>query len=600
VVRRVESARRAAADAAARLERTGRSFAFGAGGVIICRVDRAGRHEREHFFAAAKTVAALTVVSRVLGLLRDMAIVALGATRSTDAFWTAFSVPNLFRRLFGEGALSAAFVPVFTEVLEQPNGADRARVVLANAAGILAAILAGLVVLGELVLAAWLATSPGNWDRVLLVRLLMIVLPFMFTVCLLALGSAALNCRGHFAYPAFAPIILNICLIAAAVVCYRYLPQARTAGLYVLSGSVIVAGLVQLGGVLWLLRAAGLAAAARLRPVLPEVRRIAKLVLPMMIPLGVVQFSAFFDRFYAWFMTATPQSPTLEMFGATIRRPLQEGVVTCLYAANRLYQFPLGIMAISLATAVFPLLSRYASRGDVKALRQTTNRAIRMSIFLGVPAGVGLILLADRVIGLLFGHGRFSAGDVARAGAILRMYCLGMWAYFCNHILLRAFFAQKDARTPMIVSCILAVVNILLVVGLIFTPLGAAAVGLATAATASANTMVLTFVLRRRWTRLGGKAILASTLRTLIATGALAVLVAAVSAYVDPLARRFSESTEIGWSADALVIVAAVVGGAVVFLITAVILRSPELGELRRSMRRTRDNVSSSPPPDGA
>lgn len=171
--------------------------------------------ERERFFGAAKTVASLTMLSRVLGLVRDMAIWAFGATRATDAFWLAFSLPNLFRRLFGEGALSAAFVPVFTEVAES-QGWERARLVLANAAALLAMLLAGLVVLGELaLLAALLLVEPGA-DWTLLLQLTMLVLPFMLTICTLALGSAALNCKGHFAYPAFAPILLNISLIGGA------------------------------------------------------------------------------------------------------------------------------------------------------------------------------------------------------------------------------------------------------------------------------------------------------------------------------------------------------------------------------------------------
>ncbi len=551
-------------------------------------MDRSGHHEREHFFGAAKMVAGITVLSRVLGLVRDVVIIGLGANRATDAFWMAFSVPNLFRRLFGEGALSAAFVPVFTEVAEA-EGWDKARLVLANTVGLLAVVLAVLVVLLEVGLAACLVFAPGRWDRTLLVQLLMVVMPFMFTICLLALGSAALNCKGHFAYPAFAPIILNIGLIAAAWLAHRLMPGEGFGGLFLLSGSVIVAGVVQLAGVIWLLRRGDLAAVPRLRPVLAPVRRMARLVLPMIIPLGVLQFSAFFDRLYAWIMTAMPEAPRLELLGLSIAKPLAPGVVTCLYAANRLYQFPLGILAISLATAVFPLLSRYASRGDIGGLREVTNRALRLSLFLGVPAGVGLIILARPIILLIYRHGRFSAEDAARAAFILQMYSVGMWAYFCNHILLRAFFSQKDTSTPLRVSCALVVANIILVVLLVFTPLQAGAFGLATAATSSANAILLVLILRRRWGHIGAGRILRSIWRIAVAAGVMAGTLVLARGWLgaagrwlsEALGDRFGPWLDSPVTARAVLVLGCLVVGGGVYLLVAMLLRCPELGELR-------------------
>jgi len=541
--------------------------------------------EREHFFGAAKVVAGLTMLSRVFGLVRDMVIWALGATRATDSFWTAFSIPNLFRRLFGEGALSAAFVPVFTEAAEA-KGLDRARLVLANAAGLLAVILAGLVVLIELILLACIIWAPGAWDRTLLLQLTMIVLPFMFTVCLLALGAAALNCRGHFAYPAFAPILLNIFMIAAAVTANRLDLGDSWGALMLVSGSVVAAGVVQLIGVVWLLRSVNLAVLPCLRPVLSEVRKIARLVLPMMIPLGILQFSAFFDRIYAWWMTATPQDPSFTLFGATIARPLTEGVVTCLYAANRLYNFPMGILAISLATAVFPLLSRYASRGDTAGLREATNRALRLSLFMGIPAGVALIVLAHPVAELICRRGRFTDDDVIRVAMVLQMYCLGMWAYFCNHILLRAFFSQKDTITPLKVSCSLAVVNIVLVATLIFTPLRSRAFGLATAITATTTTLLLTWILRRRWGRIGFGRILSSLCRTAAATAAMAATLMAIVTYLGPPARRLAGAWKLRWTGDGIVVLAGVLAGGAVFFLVARALRCNELRELLGAVRR--------------
>lgn len=519
--------------------------------------DAQAHSEREGFFGAAKVVAALTVVSRVLGLVRDMVIIPLGAPRLADAFWTAFSVPNLFRRLFGEGALSAAFVPVFTDVAER-EGWDRARVVLANVAGTLAVVLVGLLVLIELgLLAAW-ALAPGDAARAALLKLTAVMLPFMVTVCLLALGSAALNCRGHFAYPAAAPVLLNVGIIAVAVWLAPALGGGEAGQFFVIAVGLVATGILQVVGVVWLLKAHGLAVLPTLSPLLPEVRRIAALMAPMLVPLSILQFSAFADRLIAWIFTATAGSPDL---------PLRAGVVRCLYAANRLYQFPLGVLAISIATVVFPLFSRYAARDDLAGLRRATSRALRLSVFLGVPAGVGLIFLAGPLVAMIFQRGRFGPDDTRRAAMVLQMYCLGMAAYFCNHILLRAFFARKDARTPLLLACLLAGLNMALVIGGIFTPLRAGAIGAATAFTQTLNALALACVLARRLGGIGGRSLLAGALRTACATVAMAGAM---------WAARHWLASPAPWQ----VVAACVPAGAVAFLAAARALRCPELREL--------------------
>ncbi len=496
-------------------------------------------HEREHFFRSAKVVAILTMLSRILGLIRDRAIFAFGANRAMSTFWTAFRIPNTFRRMFGEGALSAAFVPVFTEVSEA-EGWNRARLVLANAAGALAVVLGILLVVIEVGLAIWLVFFPGGWDRTLLLQLLMIVMPFMFTICMLALGAAALNCRGRFAYPAFAPIILNIFLIAAAYIARGYCTVASNTGLGLLSVAVVAAGIVQLLGVIWALRAAGLGVIPNVKPLLPEVRRMGKLMLPMMIPLGAVQLSSLFDGWYAWFMAATADSPTLTILGWTFDKPLAEGAATRIYAAERLYNFPMGILAISIATVVFPLFSRYAARNDTQGLREATNRALRLCLFMGIPSGVALMVLGGPAISAIYRSGKFTPADAAQSGYILQMYCIGMWAYFSNHVLLRAFFSQKDVMTPLKASIVRAGINVLLVGGLIFTPLGAGAMGLATAVTSSGYALLLVWILHRRWGRIGLGAIMTSLLRIAIATGAMLGAILAGWKYVVPLLGRIS------------------------------------------------------------
>jgi len=546
-------------------------------GIIPAMRDRGGQ-DADHFFRGAAVIAALTLLSRVFGLVRDAAISAMGATHTMGAFRVAFAIPNLFRRLFGEGAVSAAFVPVFTEVTGA-GGRAKARRVLANACGVLAVILGGLMVLGELLLAIWLVAAPGDAHRTLLLQLTMIVLPFMVTVCLLALGAAALNCRGHFAYPAFAPILLNVFMICGALLAHRFFRGDSPQGLFLLAGSVTVAGVVQLLGVIWLLRRMHLAAVWRIRPILAPVRRIARMTLPMILPIGILQFCALFDKVYADAMAVRPGADTLEIFGWRFAKPLGEGVVTWFDNANRLYQFPMALFGISLATAVFPLFSRYAAAGDLAALRDTTNRALRLSLFLGIPAGAALILLAEPAVAAIFRHGRFTTGDVERTAMILRLYCLGMWAYFCNHILLRAFFAQKDTRTPLKVSCLLALVNVTMAAALVFTPLRAGAFGLATAMTSTANSLTLLWILRRRWGRIGLRSILVCLARTAIATAVMAAGLFPAVRWLCPSIRQAGNARAAGALAVCVPL------GAGLYLVVTRLTRARELTELRSALR---------------
>ncbi len=540
--------------------------------------DDAARRERGHFFGSAKVVTVLTLFSRLLGMVRDMAILAMGATRLTDVFWTAFTIPNLSRRLFGEGALTAAFVPVFTET-DRQAGLSEARKTLANVAGWLMLVLVGLCVVGELAAGAWTIGHRHDPEMRLLGQLIMIVLPFMVTVCLLALGSAALNCKGHFIYPAFAPAMLNMFLITAAAQLYLWGWQANWRGLFLLAGTTVLAGVVQLLGLVGLLRQYGLLAWPTIRPVLAATKRIAILTLPMMIPLGVLQFSALFERFYALAMSGQGH---WHIGSWVIVKPLSEGVVTRLYAANRLFQFPLGILAISLATVVFPLLSRHAADNDMPELRKTTNLALRLSLFLGIPSGIALIILARPAVGVIFERGEFTAANADRTAWILQMYCLGLWAWFANHILLRTFFALKATREPLRVACVLVAINVLLVMGVVFTPLAEAGIGLVASITAALNTLALTVLLRRR---VGGELGLGRIIASLSRTAAAAALMAgAMLAWASLIAGHLPA----GGLGQLIHVLGGMGIGVVVFLMAASIMKSEELPVLFRSFRRSK------------
>lgn len=536
----------------------------------IDRQDEAGRHERERFFGAAKLIAGLTMCSRVAGLARDMLLAGMfGASRLTDAFWLAFMIPNLFRRLFGEGALSAAFVPVFSETAEL-HGRDRAAALLANVMGLLSLLLMGIYLLAVVALLAVFWLVPGGIDRQMLVGYTAVMMPFMVTVCVLALGSAALNCVRHFAYPAAAPILLNLGIIAAALwLAPRWSDVHQQ--LVVVGVSIVLAGCLQLAALAWVLRAHNLPIAMRLRPLEPGIRRMITMAGPMLIGLSVLQVNALGDKLIGWLFTATRDNPTFSLAGHVITKPLDPAVVTWMNFGERLYQFPLGVLAIALGTAVFPLFSRYAARGDRLALRDSVNRAMRLAIFEGLPSGVGLLLLAGPLTAAIFARGKFTVYDAGQTAHLVRFYGLGMWAFCTQQILLRAFYAQKDTRTPLKVACTVVFVNFALNLVLIWVPaIRHGAFGLSTSITATINVIVLSWVLRRRLGRLGLRKLLASFARTAGATAVMAAAVGGVLIYAPAYVAR----------STVLLVAMAVGAGVAAFFAAVLALRGPELGEL--------------------
>jgi len=522
--------------------------------------------EREHFFNAAKVVAGITVISRIFGLFRDMGVTSLGANRSTDAYGLAFQIPNLFRRLFGEGALSSAFVPVFTDTAEK-SGFEKASKLLANAMALLAVFLTVVMLVVEIGFVV-VALLPGPADRKLLMTLATIMFPYMVTVCLLALGSAALNCRGHFAFPAAAPIIFNIIGIIAAWWVAPILKGNLTGQLVIVAVSVVAAGVVQLIAVLWLLRRSGFSILPRLTPVEPGIKHVLKLLLPILLGLGFLQISELLQTIISWNLTATTDAPDISIFGWVLHRPLTPGVITRVNAARALYQFPMGVLAISLGVAVFPLLTRYAARNDIVNLRDSINRALRLALMEGIASGVGLYILAAPIVNVIYARRNFSPLDAAQAAFVLQMYVLGMWSYCSYQILTRAFYSLKDTMTPLKISCVLAVVNLLMLVTMIWIPsLGAGAFGLSTTITFALNACVLIYLLRKRLGLMGGRKLLVSVIRSAIASAVMAGVI-----YLMLLIMKDVH--------DWVIVATCVPAGAAVFLSTAWLLGAAEITEL--------------------
>ncbi|MBN2584253.1 MAG: murein biosynthesis integral membrane protein MurJ [Planctomycetes bacterium] len=531
------------------------------------------------FVRHARTVSLLTLVSRVLGVLRDASLAfALGTSTPMEAFSVAFSIPNLLRRLFSEGALSAAFIPVFTSLNEQDDREAAQR--LANLAiTVLVALLAALVLVGEGVVLTWYAFGSPSPRLELTLGLTAVMLPFAIAICLIGLLQAILNVRGHFAMPAAAPIVLNVFIIAGAVLSAPVFGDSPHVRVYGVACCVLVAGLAMVAAHVPPLRRHGL----RFRPAWdlasPHLRRVAVLMLPMVVGLGVVQLNVFMDRIIALGLSGTTTDDgraitEFHLLGRTIAYPMKEGAAAVMYYAQRLYQLPMGVFVVAIGTAIFPALSRHAHHGDDRGLAETLNRGLRMAMFIALPCTVGLMLVAEPLVRLMFERGRFSPDDTPRVAALTCVYTAGLVAYAALHLVTRAFFALQETRLPVKLSAAAAGLNFVLNLVLVWR-FGVEGLALSTVITAVGQVLVLVLLLRRRVGRLGLRRFVASMARTSVATVAMAA-----AAWGAMRAAAWTGWAE-GSTRQAIVLVlAAVVAGAAVFALAAKVMRMSELSEV--------------------
>lgn len=484
----------------------------------------------ERFEHHARLMSALTLVSRVTGLVRDGAIARVfGVGPINDAFAFAFLIPNLFRRLFGEGALSSAFIPRYSEL--ERDDPERARRALGLVLVLLAGLLWSLVLIGEIgILVAWsrapeiaysytppmrLGGVPVMGVSVSYVRLsyelTALMLPYMPLICLVAMGGAALQVHRRFGPTAGSPIILNVCFIVATLAFAPFALGATldpTTRIRIVAASVLVSGILQLAWTMWALRIARPTVVLSDPVAWASVRATLVQAVPMMLGLGVLQLNTLVDGLIAsWPTIVGPK-----IFGFAY--PLAEGAMSSIGYAQRLYEFPLGVFGISIATAVFPLLAR--QNNDPPAFATTVRRALRLTVFVGLPASVGLVLVARESVASLFQGGQFGPDDTARVAWVLIGYAPAIWSYQMCHVLSRAFYARKETMTPVLVSLAMVVLNLTLNITLIFTPLREAGLAWSTAICSVLQSVVLTRLLSRRVPGIIDREVLQSWLRTLL------------------------------------------------------------------------------------
>jgi putative peptidoglycan lipid II flippase len=426
----------------------------------------------------AATVGGYTLASRVLGFLRDVLIARyVGAGMVSDAFFVAFKLPNLFRRLFAEGAFNLAFVPLFAGRVET-SGQAPARAFAEDALAVLLWALVAVTILAEIAM-PWLmyafapgfSADPAKFD--LAVALTRLTFPYLLMVSLVSLLGGVLNSVERFAAAASAPILLNLCLIAGLVI---FGPRLATPG-HALAWAVAVAGIVQFLWLAWNCQRAGLLPALPRPRLTPGVRRLLVVMAPAAVGAGVQQLNLFVD--------------------VIIASLLPTGAVSFLYYADRVVQLPLGVVGVALGTALLPTLSRRLRAGEAAAAAESQSRAIEFAMLLILPAAAALITVAGPIITVLFERGAFEAADSAASAGALMAFAAGLPAFVLIKVLAPGYFAREDTRTPLKVAAACLVANVVLNLILIW-PLAHVGIALASSLSSWLNVALLSLGLARR------------------------------------------------------------------------------------------------------
>ena len=525
------------------------------------------RHEKLNT-RAASVVALAVLCSRVLGVVREQVFAALfGGGRIMDAFTIAFRIPNLLRDLFAEGALSTAFITVFSKTTAAEG--DRAAWALANKVATLTiVVLSGIVIVG-IACAPWLVAVIAPWfdpdKAALTVTLTRVMYPFILLVSLAALVMGMLNAKDVFGTPAMASSFFNIGSIITGVAVGWYLdPHFGARAVMGLAIGTLAGGALQLGVQLPALRRLGYVFRPDFAWRTRGVRAILLLMGPSVIAASTTQVNVLINSLFA--------------------SRLGNGPIFWLQIGFRLMQLPLGIFGVALGTVALPLLARMAAAGNTNAFRTELAHGMRLALLMTIPATVGLILLAEPIVSVLYQHGRFTAYETAEAAVALRFYAIGLCGYAGLKVLVNAFYAIERRKTPMIVSFIAVALNLLL--NWVFTiRLGWGHRGLAfsTACIASINFVVLYVLMHRHLGRLESRAMLVLLTRLSVASALLALICWAGAHYL--LA---------GWAVEhfwpklgSLFLVIAVGAGA--FFWSATALRIREVQEITQAvMRRLR------------
>jgi len=425
------------------------------------------------------TIGGLTLVSRILGFAREMIFArVMGAGMAADAFYLAFQIPNLFRRLFGEGAFSQGFVPLFSQRLHGEGGLDEARRFAEEVQAVFLPMLMAITLVFVVLMPMFVTLIASEWRDepakfALAVELTRITFPYMLLISMVSLFSGVLNSLTRFTAAAFAPALLNIALIGGLLLVPNGGPDTARA----MAIGVVVGGILQFA-LCWVsVRRAGVS--LRLRPpkMTPRVKELLILILPATLGGGLYYIS---QLFYVYFATQLP-----------------EGSLVYLGFSDRLNQLPLAIIGSALGTAILPAISRFVGSGDGAGAARVQSQATELAMLLTLPAAVALAVTAGPIVSALFQGGEFSAEDAATTALVLSIVVTGLPAYVLIKVLTPGFYARKDMKSPVIIAAACLVIGVAL--NFLLVPvLGIAALAITTAGSAWLNAIILYIILHAR------------------------------------------------------------------------------------------------------
>jgi putative peptidoglycan lipid II flippase len=522
--------------------------------------------ENHKIAKAATTIGTGTLLSRILGFLRDMVIANFfGAGTAADAFFMAFRIPNLWRRLVGEGSLTISFIPVYTEYLTQKSEEEVREIthIAFTIAGIILFILTLLGILFSPILIriiapGWFIQYPEKFQ--LTVRLNQVIFPYIFFMGLFALSMGILNSRRHFFAPAIAPIFLNISIIVSVFLFYHIFKiPVMTLALGVLAG-----GVIQFLFQIPFLYKKRITFRFNFNFRHPAIKRIGLLMIPGLIGTAVYQINVFIDSIFASF--------------------LPSGSVSYLFFADRLMEFPLGIFAIAIGMASLPSLSGLASQGKMGELKETLSFTFRLVSFISVPAMVGLIALKTPIVNLLFQRGLFVYSSTEKTAFALLLYSVGLWAIAGSRTIVPAFYSLQDTWTPLKIAIVCLGANVILnTVFIFFTPLMHGGLALATSLSSTLNLILLFWKLNLKLEKIDMRKNIKSLLRDVFCS-----LPMGLAAYLICSLGNWSTTGHIG--EKVLLLLIGILIGLGIYLTCSYWLKSEEMLFLSKMIKRRKRN----------
>lgn len=457
-------------------------------------------------------VSALTLVSRFTGLGRDALMAGLfGTGWILDAFSLAFRVPNMFRRLFGEGAMAAAFLPEFVRI-DQANGRGAANDLFCGVGWRLLKILIGFCVVSEVAVGTFYLTMTMSDRTALLCELTMLLIPFMLLICMSGFYSAALNGVHHFTFPALAPVVLNLVWLGGGLIAALRLLTGPDEAKWI-AISIVVGGVFQLSMLMWKAGRFGVRLQPPAAEAVTQAAAVFKAMAPVLIGLSIAQVNGIVDSLMAWGLS----SGNIDRIPELYRFRLPEGTAGALYLGQRLYQFPMGVFAVALGTILFPRFAKHAQSKNFADLNTDVIHGIQLVLVVGIPASAGLWLMAGPITDLLFRYGQFDAIAAAMTTDMIAAHGLGVWVFSGLLIVNRVYYAANDQMTPMRQG--LMCVGLNLIFDIVLLPiLGATALPIASVLATTFQLGIALEGLRKRFLTVGRGAFVPILWRVVVCT----------------------------------------------------------------------------------